>query len=389
MRAVVVVTGLTPGLAVIRSLGERGVPVVLIRCQRRDIGHASRHVSAVYDSPAPEEDEQRFLTVLDAVAAAWPGAVLMPASDEATTVVARHRARLDEAGYLVAAPAEQTVTTLVDKAATDALARRAGVPAPVTLVPGSVDELEGYGALASFPAIVKPRYSHRYAAVFGRKWTRVDDLDAAVAEYRRATTAGFDILLQELIPGDEACGVVYNSYSCGGRQLVEFTAEKVRNSPPESGSPSVTVSRDIPEVRESGRRLLAAAGYDGFSCTEFKRDPRDGGYKLIEVNPRHNMSGLLATRCGINFPYLQYRHLVHGEEPAQPAITEGVHWIDITRDIRDAATYLRRPGYSPARFLRPYLSRHVFAVLSIRDPGPARARAGHDLGRVARQLKLR
>lgn len=389
MVPVVVLTGLTPGLAVIRALGLAGVPVILVRCQRRDIGHASRHVSAVYDSPAPEEDEDAFLRVLDDVAQRHPGAVIMPASDEATGAVARHHARLSAAGFLVAAPARTTVDICVDKAATYALARSAGVPAPATLVPSSVDEVEGYQALAPFPAVVKPLFSHRYAEVFRRKWSRVDDLDGAVRAYREATDAGFEVLVQEYVPGDEACGVVYNSYSSGERPLVEFTAEKVRNSPAETGSPSVTVSRRIPAVAEHGRRLLGALGYEGFSCTEFKLDPRDGGYKLIEVNPRHNMSGLLATHLGVNFPALQYRHLVDGVAPTQPDHPDGVYWIDITRDLRDAAAYLRRPGYTPGRFLRPYLSRHVFAVLSVTDPGPARMRATHDLRRVGAALRGR
>ena len=29
-----------------------------------------------------------------------------------------------------------------------------------------------------------------------------------------------------------------------------------------------------------------------------KRDARDGRYKLLEINARHNMSSLLAVRCG-------------------------------------------------------------------------------------------
>ena len=30
----------------------------------------------------------------------------------------------------------------------------------------------------------------------------------------------------------------------------------------------------IPEVVEYGRRMLRAAKFSGYSCTEFKRDPR-------------------------------------------------------------------------------------------------------------------
>jgi len=73
--------------------------------------------------------------------------------------------------------------------------------------------------------------------------------------------------------------------------------------------------------------MLRALDFHGFANIEFKRDPRDGQYKIIEVNARHNLSALLAVRCGVNFPLLQYRHLVHGELPDQPQCRQGVYWI--------------------------------------------------------------
>jgi predicted ATP-grasp superfamily ATP-dependent carboligase len=189
-------------------------------------------------------------------------------------------------------------------------------------------------------------------------------------------------MLQELIPGDELCGAVYNSYFWNGEPLVEFTSRKIRNSPPETGSPSVVVSEWIPEVAELGRRLLWAAKFSGYSCTEFKLDPRDGEYKLMEVNARHNLSSLLATRCGLNFPWTQYEHLVEGREPVQLDYEQGIYWIDITRDMQNLRHYLRRPGYSVGHFLEPYRRSHIFAVLDRHDLRPAAAR-GLDTVRVA------
>jgi predicted ATP-grasp superfamily ATP-dependent carboligase len=200
-----------------------------------------------------------------------------------------------------------------------------------------------------------------------------------------ARSHGLEVVLQELIPGDERCGAVYNSYFCDGEPLVEFTSRKIRNSPPDTGSPSVVVSEWLPEVAEQGRRLLRAAKFSGYSCTEFKRDPRDGTYKVMEVNARHNLSSLLATRCGVNFPWIQYRHLVEGVEPVgyEPGgYEQGVYWVDVTRDLQNMRHYLARPGYSWAKFAEPYRRGCVFAVMDRRDVGPAAAR-GVDTVRVA------
>ena len=86
---------------------------------------------------------------------------------------------------------------------------------------------------------------------------RVDSTREAVEAYRVARSHGLEVVLQELIPGDERCGAVYNSYFCDGEPLVEFTSRKIRNSPPDTGSPSVVVLEWMPEVAEQGRRSVA------------------------------------------------------------------------------------------------------------------------------------
>ncbi|MDQ4032416.1 MAG: hypothetical protein M3332_09165, partial [Actinomycetota bacterium] len=308
MDPVVVVSAYTMGLAVIRALGAKGVPVIAVRYDARDMGHVSTWVREVVDGPHPEEDEERFIEMLCDVAQRYPGSMLVPGCDRSLTVVARHKELLQRAHFVVASPDEGVAATFLDKSATAELAQAAGVAVPSTVVPTTVTDVERYAVTAPFPAILKPTLSHKYYAAFGRKWTRVDNADQAVREYLLAREAGLDVLLQELIPGDELCGANYNSYFCDGVPRVEFTARKIRNSPLESGSPSVAMSSHIPEIIEPGRAILRAAGFQGFSCIEFKMDPRDGVYKLIEVNARHNLSSLLATRCGINFPWLQYRH---------------------------------------------------------------------------------
>jgi D-aspartate ligase len=94
----------------------------------------------------------------------------------------------------------------------------------------------------------------------------------------------------------------------------------------------------------------------------------------MEVNARHNLSSLLATRCGLNFPWMQYEHLVKGLVPVQRNYEQGVYWIDVTRDLQNLRHYLGRPDYSPGTFLEPYRRSHIFAVLDRDDLGPAGTR---------------
>jgi predicted ATP-grasp superfamily ATP-dependent carboligase len=149
---------------------------------------------------------------------------------------------------------------------------------------------------------------------------------------------------------------------------------KVRGGPPAVGSPRVAQSRWVPDAIAPGRALLEAMRFSGYACTEFKRDPRDGALKLMEVNGRHNLSTALAVHCGVDFPWIQYRHLVHGVLPRPPReaarFEEGVYWIDLLRDVGYSLTRRRAERYPLSEYVRPYLRRHVYAIPQWRDPLP-------------------
>src|SRR3954454_5024607 len=389
MTNAIVASGSTHALGVVRGLGRRGVPVNVVSYDRRDIATSSRLVRDVIRAPHPDNDEAQFVKVLLEAAYRCPGSLLIPASDAALGAVARHKANLEDAGLIVAIDGAEVTETLLNKAKTFALARSAGVPGPATFAPADEDDVRRFCASAEFPAVLKPELSHIYRELVGVKWTRVDSAEEALRAYAVARSLSLEVVLQELIPGDEQCGAVYNSYFWNGEPLVEFTSRKIRNSPPETGSPSAVVSEWIPDVDGPGRRLLRAARSSGYSCTEFKRDPRDGQYKVMEVNARHNLSSLLATRCGLNFPLMQYQHLVDGVVPVQRDYERGIYWIDVTRDLQNLRHYLRRPGYSLGDFLQPYRRSHIFAVLDRHDIGPAATRGLDTMRVAARRLRTK
>jgi D-aspartate ligase len=372
----VVLSGHIMALGVARSLGAAGIPVVLARYRDDDMAQASRFVRRTVRVPHPGDHEEGFIVALERLGPSVEGSPLFPTSDETLLAVARHRERLAR-WYRVAAPA----ATLVE---------RVVMPAPRTVLLSSEGDLERHRDAFPFPCLAKPSQSHRYQDLFGRKMVRVETMDQLVAAYREAAAAGLAVMLQELIPGDDRSGVNYNSYRSAGGPPVEFTAAKVRLTPRRFGPPSVVVSRAIPEVIEPARRLLDALGYDGFSCTEFKRDARDGVYKLMEVNGRFNLSSLLMLRCGINFPLMTYRHLLFGEAPAAiPAAEGGVYWIDGTKDVVYAIPELLRRPWAVGAFAEPYRRTHVFAVFDRDDPRPLALRYRELVRRGARTVLKR
>jgi predicted ATP-grasp superfamily ATP-dependent carboligase len=369
MEPALVVGAHTVGLGITRALGRKGVPVISFYYDDEDIASVSRYVKESIRVPHPEKHEDQFIESLISIASRYGGSLLMPASDPALAAISRHKHRLDP-NYTVACTEWGITKLIIDKQYTYALAHQIGVAAPKTAVPHSTEDVEEYAEAVQYPCLVKPTQSHRYFDVFRTKMVKVGNYPQMLAAYRQAADAGFEVMLQEFIPGDATQGANYNSYSWGGKALVEFTAAKIRNAPRETGSPSVALSQHIPEVIEPGRKILQALGFYGYACTEFKRDPRDGLYKLVDINGRHNLSSLLAVRSGINFPWIHYEHLVRGKLPSPSDFQTGIYWIDLIRDISCAPEYFLKEGYTPAQYLRPYLSPHVFAILDSADPKP-------------------
>ncbi len=365
----IVISSHVTGLGVVRALGLKGVPVIGVYYDKDDMWYVSKYVKEKIYAPHPEKDEEQFISLLEDYGARFRGSLLIPADDAALSVVSRHK-RFLENYYIVACTEWKITEQFIDKKYTYSLAEAIGVPAPKTIIPMSVKDVERYGKTVQYPCIIKPCKSHLYFQVFKTKMVRVENLDQMLQAYQQALDAGIEVMIQEFIPGDDAQGANYNSYFWNGQPLVEFIAEKVRLSPPGFGVPRVVICKDIPEIIEPGRKIVRALGFYGYSCTEFKKDIRDGVYKLMEVNGRHNRSGLLSTRCGINFPWIEYKHLVHGELPSACNYLTGIYWIDEFHDIARVIKFRHQERYSLMQYIRPYLKRHLFAVFDWKDPKP-------------------
>ncbi len=369
MKPAIILNGYTNALGVARSLGSMGVPVIMVHYDERDMGHVSKYIKECIIAPHPEREESKFIDLLMECSDRFKGGVLFPVLDETLVAVSRHRDKLKN-HYIIACPEWSIVRQYIDKKQTYALAEASGVPAPKTIVPQSIDNVKSYSQTVNYPCLVKPSQGHLFYEHFKCKMFPVDNAEQMISVYQQAEAAGLEVMLQEIIPGGDTAVVNYNAYFYEGKPLVEFTAEHIRNAPPLWGSPRVALSKSITEVVEPGRKILQAMGFYGYACTEFKKDTRDGVYKLMEVNGRHNLTTLLAVHCGINFPWLHYRHLVENELPTVHDFKKGIYWIDITRDIGYSIKYLRQERYSIKQYLRPYFNKHVFAIFDLKDLRP-------------------
>lgn len=359
------------GLGIIRALGEKKVPIVGVYYNEMDMGYVSKYVIGSYRCPHPDDDEKGFVSFLMSLAPQWEGGVLIPSDDATLIPTSKHKYEL-ERHFRVMANEWQITEKYIIKKHTYAIAHEIGIPSPRTLVPNELQHAMDFVKQIGFPCLLKPSVGHRFFEIFRKKMIFVETIRQLEDAYDKTKEAGTEMMIQEFIPGDDKSGANYNSLFVDGAPIVEVTAEKVRLSPPRTGFPRVVISKHIPQLLSPGRKILRAIGYNGFSCMEFKKDARDGVYKLMEINGRLNLSTPLSVMAGVNFPYLAYLHSLTGKAPdaAVGGFREGIYWIDVGKDIVETLRSFRQEHLSIVEYLKPYFLPHVFTILSFGDPLP-------------------
>ena len=127
----------------------------------------------------------------------------------------------------------------------------------------------------------------------------------------------------------------------------------------------------IEEIRETSLKLLRHFGYRGYSAPEWKRDARDGVYKLIEINTRPIVYHRLLHKAGTNAVDTLYRDIVLGQSQ-QPVLAEpGISWMHPVSEVYALRKWHKNRKIPFAEFRQPYRQPHLFALPFLRDPRPA------------------
>jgi D-aspartate ligase len=376
-RPVVVFGLLHAGLALVRSLGREGVRVEGIALRRQEFGLRSRYLRE--RRVANNDDE-----VLEALrsAAQHGRPVLFPERDENVEVVLR---RWDDVRELADVPLPddpEIVNRLRRKDLLPHVAAEAGVCAPGTAPAAGPEAIRESGLRAPF--LLKPLEGQEFALSFGAKAFVAQDLDEAVAAWKRAKERGFETILQELVP--DSHDHVFSLFTYIGRDgepLASVVGRKVRQGPLRFGTSAVFASGHDQEVHDLGLRLLLSAGYRGLAHVEFVRDPRDGQLRLLEVNTRPPIWAGIAMGRELDIARIAYEDLCGRPAEAPRTLMEPLSWIYLAKDVWVSAQMARRRELRTREFLRHYVrGKKVRAVFAADDPAPALASLAYLRSRV-------
>jgi D-aspartate ligase len=365
-----VVGGDHPGLGIARSLGRRGIPVFILEDQH-SISLFSKYASRVIRVKNLRDEQQTIDSVLEVGHRfGLKGWVLFPTRDETVAAISRHRARLAEF-FRVTTPDWNTVQWAWDKQNTHILAKQLGIPAPETWSPRSTEELAAL--YPRLPLAIKPAVKENFFYATGKKAWRADTPEELNQLFARANQEikPEEVMVQEIIPGDGKHQFSYCAFFRNGKAHSSLVARRNRQHPHEFGRAATYVeSVERPAIEELSERFLKAIDYYGLVEVEFKQDPRDGQYKLLDVNARAWGFHSIGLPAGIDFPYLVYADQM-GEEVEQRRGESGVGWLRLITDVPTVLTGLLQGRLKLGAYLSSLRRTRVESVFCLEDPWPS------------------
>jgi predicted ATP-grasp superfamily ATP-dependent carboligase len=334
-----VVLGLSPtGLFACRELHRAGRRVLGVDAGPACAAHSSA-LHACWRVTGDEELLQR-LAQLGSRQAAPP--VLLPTSDRYIEFVTRHAASL-VTHFLFFDCHTGVAGELLDKLSFHRLCQRHGMAAPGVWEVRDKAALQEMAGQIAFPCILKPALIHRARAYLRGKKVVLARTPAELEEcLARVPDDVGGWLVQEVIPGAESRITLFAGYaSRTGEILQAFTARKLRQYPPGFGSASLAMSETCAETAVLAANFVRAIGLHGIFGAEFKRDPRDGQLKIIEINPRPTLWFQLSHAAGKRIVDAAWRDLRAAAPIPDPPQRDGVLWRYALKDLASVLFYRR------------------------------------------------
>jgi predicted ATP-grasp superfamily ATP-dependent carboligase len=295
-------------LGAIRSLGKRGVRIIAIDSIKCSPGFCSKFTSKAFLIPDPMRNVNSYKNFLKKIFYQEKCLTILPMDEITALVLSKYKHEFEEnTDNENVWPDYEPLKIAQDRSRLLKLAEELTMPAPKCY---TIEDIERNGVKP--PWVIKPRYSIAEkdgSAKVGRvKYvSNVKDLKITVKSMQ---LEGVSPIIQEFIPG-EGYGffALYNK----GNLKACFQHRRLRESPYTGGPSSLRESVRIPELQREGLKIPQELKWHGPIMVEFKRDQRDGKFKLMEVNPRFWGSLNLAIQSGVDFPYLFYQIAKDGD----------------------------------------------------------------------------
>jgi predicted ATP-grasp superfamily ATP-dependent carboligase len=362
-------SGIT-GLGISRNLGKEGINVYCIS-DRFDAASFSRYCRKTIILPNFRERKglvKAFLTSFSKKVS--PRGVVFATDDLVTLLLSELKSEIKDDFYFLV-PEIETAEKVVNKRKFHESLENSSIPHPKTVIPANRESIRSSTEELRFPILVKPSISPIFVKEFGIK-SFVARSQEELLEYQKIVLKhNIDVIFQEIIPGpDSNLYGIPGTFGRGGKALALFAYRRIRGWPITFGNNSIIESVALEKLsflKEAIKRYMEANKYYGVAEAEFKLDPRDGLFKILEMNARSWWQNSFPTKCGLNIILKAYLDAIGEDVAYSEDYVEGLKWINLPNDLLSSVfekKLFTREWFKSVRNVR------AFSFFDLYDPWP-------------------
>jgi D-aspartate ligase len=375
-------------LGIARSLGRLGVPVFSADAAWWEPICRSRYCRGRLRLHLEDSSAGRAVTgLLEAGRKLGDRPILIPTTDREAIWVADHAAALREV-FRFPSQNAGLVRVLSDKSLMQHLARSSGVPTPQSAVPRSKDDVEQFVESAVFPVMVKATDVESMRRRAGGTKFLIHTPRQLLDLYMQAEDPdGPNLMIQEFIPGEDW---MFDGYFGRDSECVfGVTGKKIRRFPVYTGVTSLGVCIRNETVERTTARFMKAIGYQGILDIGYRRDQRDGQYKVLDVNPRIGCTfRLFAGTNAMDVARVLYLDLT-GQPVPQSSACVGRKWVVEDFDLFSSYRLWREGALTWKQWVRSFRGVQEKACFALDDPLPFLWMWAADGGELYRWIRRR
>ena len=361
---------LTSGLGIVRNLGKTGITTVVFASDKNQLSFYSKYATGII-CPHPKNNEMEYVNFLLEVGERLnEKGVLLPISDTDTIAILKNREKLKKY-YRFTSAKWDVVKEIVNKNNFYNLLEKKDLPHPKTYFPSSSNDIKTISKEITYPCILKPVYSSYFVLDFHTKLFLARTKEELIRHYEKAISKNHEVNIQEIIPGDAHVQYGLNAYyNRKFNPTGVFMYRRIREWPHNFGNGCFIESVWQQELEEIITPLMKEIKYYGIVDAEFRKDPRDDLFKIIEINPRTWMQNSLSSRCGINIPYLAYKDAIRKPLEKTNPINKNVKWLYMLDDLKSSMKNIRKGKLSLQEWINSFKGEKEYAVFACNDPIP-------------------
>lgn len=370
---VVILSSKIGAITIMRSLGRYGIDLYSTDAESSSPVFTSKYCKQKYIKKYDESNSKDYLEfVLTIGKKIGKKSLLIQTSDNMAVFIAEYTKELSQY-FIFPRNDADLIKRIISKQGMYSIANKNNVPTPLTLFPKNFDDVLEYCKDGVFPLMLKGIYGDKLQARTGMKMVIVNNEEELIENYKWLEDPEEpNLMLQEYIPGGDDQVFIFNGYFDENSEcLAAFTGYKVRQYPIHIGAASLGECKWNQEVADLTIKFMKDIGYTGILDIGYRLDPRDGKYKVLDINPRVGQAfRIFVAENGMDVIRSQYMDLTNQRSEEAVVPDEGRRWIIEDYDIISSFHYFREGSLKFTEWFKSFRRCKEGAWFSWRDPMP-------------------